>query len=225
MTIVPCLSGAILHWIHFLPHYKTVPEPPCCTGDDLLRRRDKLDQTALQISSYQTRPERQVGSAPVLLVSACLLVSNGLYASYGTLQSDFLVYCVPSGCLSHAPKAINAHAVFAFSWFAVPGCLVALTSLMSVRQVSHSNVSRAFGDVRYYLNRHNAIEEHTPEEILNEYYDHDAALATVHQRRPSERPLVRRTLQVAGTGVMTHVHASLYLFSCWAVSTAAAGIM
>jgi hypothetical protein len=53
--------GAVLHWIHFLPHYKTVPEPPPDDGcDALLRQRDGLRQSALQIASYAGgRPERE----------------------------------------------------------------------------------------------------------------------------------------------------------------------
>lgn len=55
-------AGALLHWLHFLPHYKTVPEPPALDRtDNMLRRRDTLEESALQIASYNTRVERQVG--------------------------------------------------------------------------------------------------------------------------------------------------------------------
>lgn len=31
--------GAVLVWLHYLPHFKTVPEPPAVSKDDLLLRR------------------------------------------------------------------------------------------------------------------------------------------------------------------------------------------
>eukprot|EP00878_Enallax_costatus_P005388 GHUV01005657.1.p1 GENE.GHUV01005657.1~~GHUV01005657.1.p1 ORF type:complete len:450 (+),score=58.99 GHUV01005657.1:486-1835(+) len=58
--------GAVLHWIHFLPHYKTLPEPPSMDKDDaLLRRRDTMRESALQIASYATRPDRKVTRNPI----------------------------------------------------------------------------------------------------------------------------------------------------------------
>lgn len=33
------LLGACLVWLHFLPHFKSVPEPPVSTADELLLRR------------------------------------------------------------------------------------------------------------------------------------------------------------------------------------------
>uniref|UniRef100_A0A383VRT2 Aquaporin n=1 Tax=Tetradesmus obliquus TaxID=3088 RepID=A0A383VRT2_TETOB len=58
--------GAVLHWIHFLPHYKTLPEPAALDKDDnLLRRRDVMKESALQIASYATRPDRKVTSNPL----------------------------------------------------------------------------------------------------------------------------------------------------------------
>ncbi|KAF6255239.1 aquaporin-like protein [Scenedesmus sp. NREL 46B-D3] len=55
--------GAVLHWVHFLPHYKTLPEPaPQDKDDQLLRRRDVYKESALQIASYATRPDRKVTS-------------------------------------------------------------------------------------------------------------------------------------------------------------------
>lgn len=51
----------MLHWIHYLPHYKTLPEPPSMDKDDhLLRRRDTMKESALQIASYATKPDRKV---------------------------------------------------------------------------------------------------------------------------------------------------------------------
>jgi hypothetical protein len=51
----------VLHWLHYLPHYKTLPEPASLDKDDaLLRRRDVLKESALQIASYATRPDRKV---------------------------------------------------------------------------------------------------------------------------------------------------------------------
>lgn len=47
-----------------MPHYKTLPEPPAHDNDDaLLRVRDNLQQSALQIASYATRPDRKVRAA------------------------------------------------------------------------------------------------------------------------------------------------------------------
>eukprot|EP00879_Flechtneria_rotunda_P012021 GHRR01012555.1.p1 GENE.GHRR01012555.1~~GHRR01012555.1.p1 ORF type:complete len:447 (+),score=108.93 GHRR01012555.1:2005-3345(+) len=64
--IAGAFVGAALHWIHFLPHYKTLPEPPAESSDDsLLRRRDQLKSSALQIASYTTRPDRKVTRNPI----------------------------------------------------------------------------------------------------------------------------------------------------------------
>lgn len=50
--------GAVLVWLHFLPHFKTVPEPPAIDDDDmLLRSRDALTPSALGIASYNTRED------------------------------------------------------------------------------------------------------------------------------------------------------------------------
>jgi len=58
------LLGAVLHWIHYLPHYKTLPEPAATDKEDnLLRRRDTMKESALQIASYATRPDRKVCGA------------------------------------------------------------------------------------------------------------------------------------------------------------------
>lgn len=64
-------TGAILHWLHYLPHYKTLPEPPAeDRGEALLRRRDNMKESALQIASYATKPDRKVGMRmPVNCVS------------------------------------------------------------------------------------------------------------------------------------------------------------
>ncbi|KAL6784513.1 hypothetical protein ACKKBF_B02105 [Auxenochlorella protothecoides x Auxenochlorella symbiontica] len=48
--------GACLVWLHFLPHFKTIPEPPSKAVDDLLlRSRDAMSAEALSIASYNTR--------------------------------------------------------------------------------------------------------------------------------------------------------------------------
>jgi hypothetical protein len=58
-------AGAVLHWLHYLPHYKTIPEPaPQDKDDNLLRRRDVYKESALQIASYATRPDRKVSELP-----------------------------------------------------------------------------------------------------------------------------------------------------------------
>jgi glycerol uptake facilitator-like aquaporin len=47
--------GAVLVWLHFVPHFKTVPEPPARENyDRLLRSRDALSSSALNIASYTT---------------------------------------------------------------------------------------------------------------------------------------------------------------------------
>jgi len=49
--------GALLVWVHYLPHFKTVPEPaPRNEGEHLLRTRDALTPQALNIASYNTDP-------------------------------------------------------------------------------------------------------------------------------------------------------------------------
>ncbi|KAK2078693.1 hypothetical protein QBZ16_003533 [Prototheca wickerhamii] len=53
-------GGAILVWLHFLPHFKTIPEPPSKSDDELLlRSRDAISPEALSIASYNTRGEDQ----------------------------------------------------------------------------------------------------------------------------------------------------------------------
>jgi glycerol uptake facilitator-like aquaporin len=54
--------GAVCVWVLYLPHFKSLPEPPSLAPEDeLLRRRDVMQQNALQIASYNTRPDRTVG--------------------------------------------------------------------------------------------------------------------------------------------------------------------
>lgn len=53
-------AGAVLVWLHFLPHFKTIPEPPSKSDDELLlRSRDAMSPEALSIASYNTRGEDQ----------------------------------------------------------------------------------------------------------------------------------------------------------------------
>eukprot|EP00882_Tetradesmus_deserticola_P024665 GHRQ01026971.1.p1 GENE.GHRQ01026971.1~~GHRQ01026971.1.p1 ORF type:complete len:222 (+),score=87.52 GHRQ01026971.1:79-744(+) len=64
--IAGAFVGAVLHWLHYLPHYKTLPEPaPQDSDEQLLRRRDAIKESALQIASYATRPDRKVTSNPL----------------------------------------------------------------------------------------------------------------------------------------------------------------
>lgn len=56
------ILGGILVWLQWLPHFKTVPEPPSPNrGDNLLRKRDELTKNAIEIASYNPSP-----AAPVL---------------------------------------------------------------------------------------------------------------------------------------------------------------
>jgi glycerol uptake facilitator protein len=49
---VGAFVGAVLVWLHFLPHFKTIPEPPAeDPADLLLRSRDAPTPTALGIAS------------------------------------------------------------------------------------------------------------------------------------------------------------------------------
>jgi hypothetical protein len=46
--------GGVAVWLHWIPHFKTVPEPPAQNpADNLLRKRDALPKNAIEISSYQ----------------------------------------------------------------------------------------------------------------------------------------------------------------------------
>ena len=48
--------GAVLVWIHHLPHFKCCPEPPAASSQSvLLRSRDALALNALDIASYNAR--------------------------------------------------------------------------------------------------------------------------------------------------------------------------
>lgn len=50
--------AAILVWLHFLPHFKTVPTPPSLTAENiLLRPADALSPSALGIASYNPGSE------------------------------------------------------------------------------------------------------------------------------------------------------------------------
>jgi hypothetical protein len=50
--------GAILVWLHFLPHFKAVPSPPASSADDyLLKAGGALSPTALGIASYSADAE------------------------------------------------------------------------------------------------------------------------------------------------------------------------
>lgn len=47
--LVGGFAGAVCMWLAFLPYFKTVPEPQGHVDDQLLRRRDILQPTALQV--------------------------------------------------------------------------------------------------------------------------------------------------------------------------------
>ncbi|CAL5225947.1 g8745 [Coccomyxa viridis] len=51
------MIGAVLVWLFYLPHFKSLPEPPALSTDDvLLRSRDAVAQGILDVASYDTRP-------------------------------------------------------------------------------------------------------------------------------------------------------------------------
>ena len=58
-------------WVHYLPHFKTIPEPPPDNAADaLLRPRDYLNFAGLRIAGYNTgqnalRPVGHWGEAHV----------------------------------------------------------------------------------------------------------------------------------------------------------------
>ena len=53
--------GSMLMWLAFLPHFKTVPEPPPDDVEEtLLRSRDYVASPVLNIASYDTRREDDV---------------------------------------------------------------------------------------------------------------------------------------------------------------------
>ncbi|KIY95850.1 putative glycerol uptake facilitator protein [Monoraphidium neglectum] len=53
--------GAVLHWLHFYPHWRTLPEPPAeHSSERLLRRRDVAADNALRFAGYTTRRDRVV---------------------------------------------------------------------------------------------------------------------------------------------------------------------
>ncbi len=54
MQIVGAFLGAVGTWMVWIPHFKTVPEPPAPSGDaNLLRKRDALAKNAIEIVSYK----------------------------------------------------------------------------------------------------------------------------------------------------------------------------
>lgn len=56
--------GGVLVWLHWLPHFKTVPEPPAANAaDNLLRKRDALPKAAVEISSYNPNPTGPAAAA------------------------------------------------------------------------------------------------------------------------------------------------------------------
>ncbi|GAX72731.1 hypothetical protein CEUSTIGMA_g187.t1 [Chlamydomonas eustigma] len=51
--IVGAFLGAVCTWLHWIPHFKTVPEPPAPNmSAELLRKRDALPKNAMDIASY-----------------------------------------------------------------------------------------------------------------------------------------------------------------------------
>lgn len=54
-ALISPTSGACLVWLHYLPHFKTIPEPPPDNAADaLLRPRDYLNFAGLRIAGYNT---------------------------------------------------------------------------------------------------------------------------------------------------------------------------
>jgi glycerol uptake facilitator-like aquaporin len=53
---VGSFTGAILVWLHFLPHFKTVPSQYSKTGGNALLTGDTVSQTDLDIASYNVNP-------------------------------------------------------------------------------------------------------------------------------------------------------------------------
>ena len=46
--------GAVATWLTWIPHFKTVPEPPAQNrADNLLRKRDTIPKAAIDYISYQ----------------------------------------------------------------------------------------------------------------------------------------------------------------------------
>lgn len=65
--------GAVLVWLHFLPQFKTLPEPPSADPlADIVRTRDYVTRNARQLASYNTHPPvgRQAGTTPLVCRSA-----------------------------------------------------------------------------------------------------------------------------------------------------------
>eukprot|EP01026_Neomeris_dumetosa_P013345 TRINITY_DN14671_c0_g1_i12.p1 TRINITY_DN14671_c0_g1~~TRINITY_DN14671_c0_g1_i12.p1 ORF type:complete len:477 (-),score=44.35 TRINITY_DN14671_c0_g1_i12:671-2101(-) len=54
--------GAVFVWIHYLPHFKTVPKPSPDEDDRLLRSGDPIGDTALHLASYNPRPRPHGGT-------------------------------------------------------------------------------------------------------------------------------------------------------------------
>ncbi|KAL4421889.1 hypothetical protein ABPG77_003691 [Micractinium sp. CCAP 211/92] len=68
--VVGAFLGACLVFLHYVPHFNTLPEPPAPTADDLLlRSRDALSPEALNIASYDTRPQVRVAKGGGSLTS------------------------------------------------------------------------------------------------------------------------------------------------------------
>jgi hypothetical protein len=113
--ILGAFVGAVLVWIHFLPHFKTVPEPP--SGDpvaDLMRTRDYIERNARQFASYNTQALK-VGHC----LSVCLSLHSRMHHSGvgggvgGRMAGPVLsVHCFPQGtwgvvCLSALVSAMR----------------------------------------------------------------------------------------------------------------------
>jgi len=47
--------GAVLVWLHYIPHFKTVPTPYSADADNLLLKGDTISPTALGIGSYNVK--------------------------------------------------------------------------------------------------------------------------------------------------------------------------
>ena len=70
--------GSVLMWLAFLPHFKTVPEPPPDDEEEtLLRSRDYVASPVLNIASYDTRREDDVlRGVKVIISTQATLATN-----------------------------------------------------------------------------------------------------------------------------------------------------
>ncbi|EFN52821.1 hypothetical protein CHLNCDRAFT_138510 [Chlorella variabilis] len=160
--------GACLVFLHYLPHFKTVPEPMASTADDmLLRTRDALSPEALNIASYDTRrqaPRDFKGVAATIKDAINDVRWRALFQGYEGMWVGFYVFVVilglggPTGIaanpardfsprLAHAllPIAGKGPSEWYYSWipFFAPLCGGALAGgfFLAVQKMNHSELA------------------------------------------------------------------------------------